>query len=175
MLASDLENVKSLKNQNLSLSFPFYLKVKNGVPNINYNGFTFCYLKYRIKELKDWLACLNGCDSWEKNFAMHYLSWIGLQQQYDEFHWLSKKPSDIAVAISDFLEQFKDRNLTEKEFSEFREGFTELHNELFPNEKWREDRLCHLNKIKHFLTNINLPYTIFNAGKGEKAYRIERG
>ncbi|WP_313186470.1 DEAD/DEAH box helicase family protein [Lacrimispora sp.] len=174
-LANDLENVSSLKSQNLSLTFPFYLKVKNGVPNVNYNGFTFCYLKYRIKELEDWLACLDGCSSWEKNFAMQYLGWIGLQQQYDEFHWLSKKPLDIHIAISDFLEQFTNRNLAEEEYSKFRKGLTELHNELLPTEKWRTDRLCHLRKINRFLTDISIPYTISNVGNGEKTYRIERG
>ncbi len=175
MLANDLKHVNSLKSQNLSLAFPFYLKVKNGVLNIYYNGFTFCYLKYRIKELEDWLACLDGCNSWEKSFATHYLDWIGLEQQYDEFHWLNRKPSDINVVISDFLEQFTNRDLTEEEFLEFRKGFTELHNELLPAGSWRVDRLGHLNKINRFFTTISLPYTISNVGKAGKVYRIERG
>lgn len=175
MLVQNMANVKSLEDQSLSLTFPFYLKMHNGMSEIIYNGFTFSYLQYRIKELEDWLTCLEECDSWEKSLAIHYLEWIGLEQRYDEFHWLSTNPTDIQTSLTDFLRQFENQDLAGKEYSSFQQMFMELQNKLFPNKKWRSDRMPHLNKINRFLTDMNVSYIILNVGNGNKTYRIERG
>ena len=158
-----------------SLSFPFFLSIHDGMPVINYNGFTFTYWKNRIKELKTMLSNIIENQNYEEAFAKHYLRWLELEESYNKCHWLGKSPDALNEEMIRFLDSYANQDLTEDAFGTFKEAFLIEYNRIYPETPLRKDRKLHLNALGKCFNEKKLPYHVKNIGSRSKTYRIEKG
>ena len=156
------------------IQFPFFIEKRNGEIQMKYNGFTLSNLKFRYGELERMLDSSTRYESEEEGVAREYLRWIGIEERYPKCRWLGAKPDYRYKKLTDFLEKNCEIELDKEGFQNFRKDLLDLNNEVcVSNEKWRDDRLPHVEKINSFLDKCGMEYQMLSS-QNPLSYKLER-
>lgn len=150
-----------------------YAKKVKSKEEIRYNSFTFSYLKYRIRELEDMTEALADNPNSNEVFAKHFLSWLGLEPFYENYHWLGKTPDTINNELVDLIERYAYCEMSKDQFNEFKQEFQSMYNSLYPQTAIRNGRPPHTKKTNDIFNELKLPYVVSNIGNA--TYTIKKG
>lgn len=111
---------------------PYYVCNEHGKIVIKYNPLYSNYLEYRKEELLMLLGCFDEIDEntpEQAAIARHYLSWLKLEEKYNNCIWLGQEPEGKAKEIQDYFYPALDQELSEDDFHELINDFIPLYNQ----------------------------------------------
>ncbi|MCD7998335.1 MAG: hypothetical protein LUH21_14015 [Clostridiales bacterium] len=119
------------------------------------------------------LETMNDIPNSNEAFARYFLKWLGLEHIYEQSHWLGKTPETVNNDLISLIESYAYSKISEDQFTEFKQKFQILYNNLYPRTSLRNDRLPHLKKLNEKFNELNLPYIVSNIGN--TTYMIRKG
>ncbi|GEM_PF-6986761 len=112
-------------------------------------------------------ASFNNTGNPSKALAIEYLSWIEIDDAYDESQWIGMPPTDAQTLIQEFIQPWYNIELSKDEFEQFKDTFTKFVKTKFPGQfPIRPGRPMGTNRTREFFNLLGIPYDIKNPMKG---------